>query len=60
MTRDGYRQMTRDQLIVQAPPPPLSEVRDMIEDRVRTKKNSATYEKWIEKKRKSVMIEKKI
>jgi peptidyl-prolyl cis-trans isomerase SurA len=46
--------------IVQGPPPPLSEVREMIEERVRTKKNSATYEKWIEKKRKSVMIEKKI
>jgi peptidyl-prolyl cis-trans isomerase SurA len=46
--------------IVQGPPPPLSEVREMIEERVRTKKNSATYEKWIEKKRKSVMIEKKL
>ena len=46
--------------IVQGPPPPLSEVWDMIEERVRTKKNSATYEKWIEKKRKSALIEKKL
>ena len=46
--------------IVQGPAPSLSEVREMIEDRVRTKKNAATYEKWIEKKRKSALIEKKI
>lgn len=46
--------------IVQGPSPSLSEVREMIEDRVRTKKNATTYEKWIEKKRKSALIEKKI
>ena len=46
--------------IVPGPYPPLKEVRDMIEDRVRTKKNSAAYEKWIKSKRKAAMIEKKI
>ncbi|MEK7952011.1 SurA N-terminal domain-containing protein [Luteolibacter soli] len=46
--------------INQGPYPPLSEVRDMIEERVKTKKNAKTYEKWISGKRKSAMIEKKI
>ena len=46
--------------INQGPYPPLSEVREMIEERVKTKKNSATYEKWISNKRKSAMIEKKL
>jgi parvulin-like peptidyl-prolyl isomerase len=46
--------------ITPGPYPPLSEVREMIEERVRTKKNSVAYEKWIEGKRKSAMIEKKI
>ncbi|MCW1885898.1 peptidyl-prolyl cis-trans isomerase [Luteolibacter flavescens] len=46
--------------ITPGPHPPLSEVRDLIEDRVRTKKNSVTYEKWIANKRKTAMIEKKL
>lgn len=46
--------------IFPGPTPPLSEVKELIEERVRTKKNSATYEKWIEGKRRTAMIEKKI
>jgi peptidyl-prolyl cis-trans isomerase SurA len=46
--------------INQGPYPPLSEVREMIEERVKTKKNATTYEKWISNKRKSAMIEKKL
>lgn len=46
--------------IAQGPYPPLSEVRDMIEDRVRTKKNSAAYQKWITSKQRAAIIEKKI
>lgn len=42
------------------PTPPLSQVRDMIEERVRRKKTSAAYEKWIATKRKQAMIKKKI
>ncbi|MCW1921821.1 SurA N-terminal domain-containing protein [Luteolibacter arcticus] len=46
--------------IAHGPYPPLGEVRDMIEERVRTKKNSATYEKWIKSKRKTAIIDIKI
>lgn len=40
-----------------ASPPPLSEVRSMIEDRVRRKKTSQKYETWIESLRKRAMID---
>ena len=39
------------------PSPPLGEVRDMIEERVRRKKTSAQYDRWIESRRKRSMIE---
>ncbi len=39
------------------PAPPLSEVREMIEERVRRKKTSAQYERWIETRRKRAMID---
>ncbi len=39
------------------PPPPLVKVREMIEERVRRKKTSSQYERWIESKRKRAMIE---
>jgi peptidyl-prolyl cis-trans isomerase SurA len=39
------------------PPPPLVKVREMIEERVRRKKTSTQYERWIESKRKRAMIE---
>lgn len=42
------------------PAPALAEVREMVEERVRTKKNSVAYEKWIEGKRRTAMIEKKL
>lgn len=42
------------------PVPPLSEVKENVEERVRRKKSSVAYEKWIESKRRSAMIEKKI
>lgn len=42
------------------PTPPLSQVRDNMEERVRRKKTSAAYDRWIETKRKSAMIQKKI
>jgi peptidyl-prolyl cis-trans isomerase SurA len=46
--------------IIPGPAPSLGEVRDMVEDRVRTKKNSVAYEKWISKKRKSAVIDRKL
>jgi len=39
------------------PAPPLGEVRGMIEERVRRKKTSAQYDRWIESRRKRSMIE---
>jgi peptidyl-prolyl cis-trans isomerase SurA len=39
------------------PAPALGEVREMIEERVRRKKTSAQYERWIEQRRKRAMIE---
>ncbi|RPJ33556.1 MAG: hypothetical protein EHM17_09855 [Verrucomicrobiaceae bacterium] len=39
------------------PAPPLGEVREMIEERVRRKKTSAQYERWIEARRKRAMID---
>ncbi|MFT4175044.1 MAG: SurA N-terminal domain-containing protein [Luteolibacter sp.] len=38
------------------PAPSLGEVREMIEERVRKKKTSAQYERWIESKRKKAMV----
>jgi peptidyl-prolyl cis-trans isomerase SurA len=38
------------------PSPSLEKVRDMVEERVRRKKTSAQYDKWIESKRKKAMI----
>lgn len=39
------------------PAPPLGEVREMIEERVRRKKTSAQYERWIETRRKRAMVD---
>ena len=39
------------------PSPPLDKVRDMVEERVRKKKTSAQYERWIESRRKKAMID---
>lgn len=39
------------------PSPSLNEVRDMIEERVRRKKTSAQYDRWIESRRKRSMID---
>jgi len=39
------------------PSPPLEKVRDMIQDRVRKKKTSVQYERWIESRRKRAMID---
>ena len=39
------------------PAPPLNEVREMIEERVRRKKTSAQYERWIETRRKRAMVD---
>ncbi len=38
------------------PVPPLSKVHDMVEERVRRKKTSASYERWIEGRRKRAVI----
>jgi peptidyl-prolyl cis-trans isomerase SurA len=38
------------------PSPPLEKVREMIEERVRKKKTSAQYERWIEARRKRAMV----
>jgi len=42
------------------PSPPLEKVREMIEERVRKKKTSAQYERWIEARRKRAMVDIKI
>jgi peptidyl-prolyl cis-trans isomerase SurA len=42
------------------PPPPLEKVRSMIEERVRKKKTSAQYERWIESRRKRAMVDVRI
>lgn len=42
------------------PSPPLSEVRDLIEQQVSKKKTSAQYERWIKSRRKRAMIDIKI
>lgn len=39
------------------PSPPLEKVREMIEERVRKKKTSGQYERWIEARRKRAMIQ---
>jgi hypothetical protein len=43
--------------LVPGPHPALGEVREMIEERVRRKKTSAQYERWIEQRRKRAMID---
>lgn len=43
--------------IVFGPSPPLDNVRGMVEERVRKKKTSQQYERWITSKRKRAMIE---
>jgi len=43
--------------ILLGPPPALSKVQDLIEERVRRKKTSAQYERWIQAKRKRALIE---
>jgi peptidyl-prolyl cis-trans isomerase SurA len=43
--------------ITYGPAPPLVEVREMVEERVRRKKTSAQYERWIESRRKRAMID---
>ncbi len=39
------------------PPPPFEKVREMMEERVRRKKTSAQYERWIEVRRKRAMVD---
>lgn len=47
--------------IIPGPTPALAgDVREMVEDRVRTKKNSVAYENWISKKRKSATVIRKL
>jgi peptidyl-prolyl cis-trans isomerase SurA len=43
--------------ITYGPVPPLDKVREMVEERVRRKKTSAQYERWIESRRKRAMID---
>jgi peptidyl-prolyl cis-trans isomerase SurA len=43
--------------ITLGPVPPLEKVREMVEERVRRKKTSAQYERWIESRRKRAMVE---
>jgi peptidyl-prolyl cis-trans isomerase SurA len=42
------------------PAPPLEKVRDMIEERVRKKKTSAQYDRWIESRRKRAIVDVRI
>lgn len=46
--------------IFPGPAPALDEVREMVEERVRTKKSSVDYEKWMESKRRSAVIKNKL
>jgi peptidyl-prolyl cis-trans isomerase SurA len=46
--------------ILFGPAPPLAKVREMIEERVRRKKTSAQYERWIENRRKRAMVDVKM
>lgn len=46
--------------ITQGAPPPLEKVRQMIEERVRKKKTSSQYERWIELRRKRAMVDVRI
>ena len=46
--------------ISQGAPPPLEKVREMIEERVRKKKTSSQYERWIELRRKRAMVDVRI
>jgi hypothetical protein len=43
--------------ITYGPVPALSEVREMVEERVRRKKTSTQYDRWIESRRKRAMID---
>jgi peptidyl-prolyl cis-trans isomerase SurA len=43
--------------ITYGPAPPLAKVREMVEERVRRKKTSAQYERWIESRRQRAMID---
>jgi hypothetical protein len=43
--------------ITHGPAPALSEVREMVEERVRRKKTSAQYDRWIESRRKRAMVD---
>ncbi len=52
--------IARVESIKKGPAPPLSEVRDLIEQRVRVKKTSTRYEEWIEGLRKKALIDIKI
>ncbi len=46
--------------IKKGPAPPLAEVRELIEERVRRKKTSERYEQWIERLRKVAIVDRKI
>ncbi|MGB0291564.1 MAG: SurA N-terminal domain-containing protein [Luteolibacter sp.] len=57
--KSGYT-IVKPSKITLGPEPSLSEVRDIIEERVRRKKTSTQYEAWIEKRRKRAMIDIKL
>ena len=52
--------IARVESIDKGPAPPLSEVRDLIEQRVRVKKTSKRYDEWIEGLRKKALIDIKL
>ena len=54
--RGGYT-IVKPSKIDLGPAPPLSEVREVIESRVRRKKSSAQFEAWMEKRRKRAMVD---
>lgn len=56
--RSGFT-IAKVEELKKGPPPPLSEVKDLIEERVRAKKTSARYEKWIQQLRDSAVIDMK-
>jgi peptidyl-prolyl cis-trans isomerase SurA len=46
--------------IIPGPAPSLNEVRELVEERVQTKKSSTAYEKWMASKRRSAVIVRKL
>lgn len=54
---NGYTLVVPTKIVLGPPPPLEGKVRDMVEERVRRKKTSAEYDRWIAARRKKAMIQ---